>query len=91
MKSIPEFPIAGVVPPEVRFIKIREVLEICGKSRSSVYAAVQKGEFPSPVKLSERSSAWVISEVLQWAQERIESSREDANLKRMKMVRRRAD
>ncbi|MEJ7807078.1 MAG: AlpA family transcriptional regulator [Telluria sp.] len=57
--------------PEVRFIRMREVLAICGKSRSSVYEAIQKGEFPKPVKLGARSSAWVKSEIEQWAQARI--------------------
>ncbi len=57
--------------PEVRFIRIKEVLAICGKSRSSVYEAMQKGEFPKPVKLGGRSSAWVKSEIEQWVQARI--------------------
>jgi prophage regulatory protein len=66
----------NALPDEVRFIKLREVLAICGKSRSSVYAAIKTGAFPAPVKLSERSSAWVKSEVLQWAQACIDSSRQ---------------
>jgi prophage regulatory protein len=65
------------LPDEVRFIKLREVLTICGKSRSSVYAAIRKGNFPAPVKLGQRSSAWIKSEVLQWAQSCIDSSRRD--------------
>jgi prophage regulatory protein len=58
---------------EVRFIRIKEVLTICGKSRSSVYEAVQKGEFPKPVKLGGRSSAWVKSEIEEWVQARIKA------------------
>jgi prophage regulatory protein len=42
---------------DVRFLRLKEVLAICGKSRSSVYDAIKKGEFPKPVKLSARSSA----------------------------------
>jgi prophage regulatory protein len=53
----------------VRFLRLKEVLAICGKSRSSVYDAIKKGDFPKPVKLSARSSAWVASEVEQWAVE----------------------
>lgn len=59
--------------PDVRFIRLKEVLAICGKSRSSVYEAVQKGEFPKPVKLGGRSSAWVKSEIEQWVQARIKA------------------
>ncbi|WP_426209806.1 helix-turn-helix transcriptional regulator [Massilia sp. TWP1-3-3] len=59
--------------PDVRFIRMKEVLAICGKSRSSVYEAMQKGEFPRPVKLGGRSSGWVKSEIEQWAQARIKA------------------
>jgi len=60
---------------EVRFIRLKEVLAICGKSRSSVYDAIKKGGFPKPVKLHGRSSAWIKSEVEQWAVECIRASR----------------
>ena len=62
---------ASTRPPEVRFIRMREVLVICGKSRSSVYEAIQKGQFPKPVKLGGRSSAWVKSEIDQWLRARM--------------------
>ena len=58
-------------PAEVRFIRMKEVLAICGKSRSSVYEAIQKGEFPKPVKLGGRSSAWVKCEIDQWLRARM--------------------
>lgn len=61
--------------PELCFIRLREVLVICGKSRSSVYESIKNGSFPAPIKVGGRSSAWVKSEVLQWAQHCIDSSR----------------
>ena len=54
-----------------RLIKLKEVLTITGLSRSHTYALAQKGLFPQPVKLTERSSAWVQSEVLDWVESRI--------------------
>jgi prophage regulatory protein len=60
---------------ELRFIRLKEVLAICGKSRSSVYEAIKKGEFPAPIKLHGRSSAWIKSEILQWAEGCIRASR----------------
>ena len=60
---------------DVKFIKLTEVLAISGKSRSSVYEAIKKGEFPSPVKVGGRASAWIKSEVLQWTEDRIRASR----------------
>jgi prophage regulatory protein len=51
------------------------VLEISGKSKSSIYEAVKKKQFPAPVKLSNRSSGWIQSEVSAWAEERVKASR----------------
>lgn len=60
---------------ELCFIRLKEVLSICGKSRSSVYASIKNGNFPAPIKVGGRSSAWVKSEVLLWAQRCIDCSR----------------
>lgn len=62
---------------EIRFIRLKEVLAICGKSRSSVYAAIKTGTFPRPVKLSGRTTAWVRSEIQKWAQERVDARGDD--------------
>lgn len=56
---------------ELRLIKIGEVLATCAISRSSLYTLVRDGAFPAPVKLSERSSAWVQREVLEWVAARM--------------------
>ncbi|MGJ7916117.1 helix-turn-helix transcriptional regulator [Massilia sp. LXY-6] len=53
-----------------RLIRIDEVLHICGLSRSSLYASIQRGEFPVQVKLSKKSSAWLYSEVQAWVNAR---------------------
>jgi prophage regulatory protein len=60
---------------EVKLIKLKEVLAICGKSRSSIYEAIKKGEFPPPIKLHGRSCAWIKSEILQWVEACIKASR----------------
>ncbi len=61
---------------DLRLIRLREVLAICGMSRSSVYDAIKKGEFPAPVKLCGRSSAWVWSEVIHWVENCIRTYRQ---------------
>jgi len=55
----------------MRLIRIREVMKLTGISRAYIYVLAQKGEFPAPVKLSERSSAWVEEEVRDWIANRI--------------------
>lgn len=53
--------------------KLPQVLAKTGLSKSHLYALAQKGEFPKPIKLSERSSAWVESEVNDWIDARIDA------------------
>ena len=54
-----------------QLLKMPEVRAKTGLSRSHLYALAQNGEFPKPIKLSERSSAWVESEVKDWIDTRI--------------------
>ena len=54
-----------------KLIKLHEVLAQTSLSRSYVYALAQQDLFPKPVKLSERSSAWVATEVQDWIEARI--------------------
>lgn len=54
-----------------KLIKINDVTAMTGLSRSHLYALAQQGIFPKPVKLTERSSAWVESEVQGWIESRI--------------------
>jgi prophage regulatory protein len=56
-----------------KLIKIKEVLALTGLSKSHAYALAQKRLFPKPVKLTERSSAWIESEVLGWIDSRIKA------------------
>ena len=54
-----------------KLIKLETVISTTGLSRSHIYALAQQGRFPKPIKLSERSSAWVESEVQEWIDIRI--------------------
>jgi prophage regulatory protein len=56
---------------EDRLIRLPEVLQLSGLSRSAVYQKIRDGDFPQQVKTSTRSSAWVLSEVIAWKNARI--------------------
>ncbi|CAN8140152.1 prophage regulatory protein [uncultured Thiomicrorhabdus sp.] len=56
-----------------QLLKLKNVIEITGISRSHIYALAQEGRFPKPVKLTARSSAWVASEVEEWIESRIQA------------------
>lgn len=42
-----------------------------GLSRSEIYRKVAAGDFPAPIKLGERASAWSAAEVDGWIADRI--------------------
>ncbi len=62
-------------PPELRFIRLKEVAELCGLSKTTIYEAIKHAGFPKPVRLYGRTSAWLKSEVLDWAALRISAFR----------------
>jgi prophage regulatory protein len=50
-----------------RILRLRQVAEIVGLGRSSIYRKVQQGTFPSPIKLGDaRASGWISTEVYNW-------------------------
>jgi prophage regulatory protein len=49
-----------------RVLSLAEVCIKCGLSKSTLYAAIKAGTFPKPLKLTERRSAWLLSEIDAW-------------------------
>lgn len=60
-------------------LRLPVVLKQTGLSRSSLYALARKGEFPQPVKISARASAWPAQQVESWIEARIAASRGEAS------------
>ena len=58
-----------------QILKLLEVKKTTGLSGSTIYRLISQGDFPKQIKLSERSSGWLQSEVDQWLNERIAASR----------------
>jgi len=56
--------------------RLPAVVDTSGLSRTSIYRMGAEGTFPKPIKLGVRSSGWIHSEVQQWVDERIRSSRQ---------------
>jgi prophage regulatory protein len=50
----------------MKLLRMRQVLEQTGLSRSVLYRLVDDGSFPRPVKLGERSIAWRSEDVDAW-------------------------
>lgn len=56
-------------------IRLPRVLRMTGKGRSTIYRDMAAGRFPQSVKIGARAAAWIESEVQDWIQRQVESSR----------------
>lgn len=54
-----------------KLIRIKNVIELTGKSRSAIYADMANGTFPRPIAIGTRSVAWQLSEVDKWIESKI--------------------
>lgn len=78
----------------LRYIRLREVCARVGLKQSTVYRLIELGRFPKQIKLSERASAWIESEIEDFMMARIaerdhESSAPESPYMRMGDVMRR--
>jgi len=51
---------------DMRLSRIGQVMRRFGKKRSTLYAEVQRGQFPAPVRIGPRQSAWKEEDLLSW-------------------------
>jgi prophage regulatory protein len=61
------------------FLRIKQVKEVTGMSRSWLYEAIRRGEFPPPIALGLRAVAWDAAAVARWQAERIQHSNKSAS------------
>lgn len=60
---------------EQTILRLHDVQDLVGLSRSSIYNAIANGTFPKQISLGARSVGWLKSEVEGWLNDRIASSR----------------
>jgi prophage regulatory protein len=54
-----------------RFLRLADVVQTTGLSRSTIYDYMAVGKFPKPVPLGQQARGWVESEIGQWKRERL--------------------
>lgn len=59
-----------------KFLRLPQVLDRTGQSRSTLYLRISEGTFPKQVSLGPRSVAWVEAEVESWISRRISETRD---------------
>ncbi len=55
---------------KIRLMRLKEVLEMCGIGRASIYNWMNENQFPKQVKIGPRAVAWRSDEVEQWIETR---------------------
>lgn len=58
-------------PVDFVLLRLPQVKAHTGLSRSELYRRIAKGEFPAPVKIGARASAWNSAEIERWKAERM--------------------
>lgn len=53
-----------------RFLRIRDVQQATGLSRTVIYDLVKRGEFPAQKRLSPGTVGWLSSDIEAWIQSR---------------------
>jgi prophage regulatory protein len=61
----------------MRLIRLKEVMNITGLGRSSIYKFMTEGNFPQSIALGERAVAWESSEIEEWVLNKIEQRNEE--------------
>lgn len=63
MSNIPVF-------PETGFLRIKQLLNFIPASEPTIWRWVKNGQFPKPVKLGPRTTAFDVAAVREWMEER---------------------
>lgn len=53
-----------------RLMRLPEVIQTVGRSRTSIYYDVKEGLFPEPLKIGRRAIAWKESDIRNWIESR---------------------
>ena len=49
-----------------KLVRLDTVLEMTTLSTATIYRLMKKGQFPRQIKISERSTRWVLDEIFEW-------------------------
>jgi prophage regulatory protein len=52
-------------------MRLKEVIDITGLARSTIYRFMGKGKFPRSIPLGERSVGWLDTEVNEWLSNKV--------------------
>ena len=59
----------------MRIIRLPEVINRTGLSRSTIYSRISKNSFPHSISLGDRAVGWIESEIDEWIESRVRASK----------------
>lgn len=60
---------------QARILRLQQIKERTGLSRSTIYALIKTGQFNAPISLGARAVGWLESDVSEFIDSRIKASR----------------
>lgn len=57
----------------MRIIRLKEVMDLTGLARSTIYKFISGGLFPKPISLGDRCVGWLESEVHDWILDKVKA------------------
>lgn len=58
----------------LKFIRLKDVIEMTSLSRSSIYAMSKKGTFPASIRITDGRVVWLESDIVKWMKQHITDS-----------------
>jgi prophage regulatory protein len=58
-----------------KIMRLPEVIEVTGLSRSTIYLRMTKGSFPLSISLGERAVGWLHTDIAHWLDARVAESK----------------
>ena len=68
--------------PTIRLLRREEVETLVSLSRSSIYAAMARGDFPRPLRVGQRAVRWSEADIERWLATRAEADPHDVHAPR---------
>ncbi|WP_338156957.1 AlpA family transcriptional regulator [Cycloclasticus pugetii] len=63
----------------ISILRLPEVIKTTGLGRSTIYRDINLGSFPKPIKLGEKSTGWLSSDISTWIESRIKERDDKAS------------
>lgn len=61
----------------MKLVRLKRVLEITGLSRTTIWRLERAGEFPKCLRITDKSVAWLESDIQDWIQSKIYMRKKD--------------